>query len=119
MSMTDETIPRVMINALTGESQTIQLRPRAGLTVADVEAFFADRRAAAQLINPENCETIKYYTEVLDIYGLFDVPDEWNCVGSELFVRNLPDGEGVWFGDLPKEVCKTLLDRGVDRQASR
>jgi hypothetical protein len=52
-----------------------------------------------------------YYVEALDIYGLFDVPDEWRCVGSEQFVRNLPDGHWVWFGDLPEETYKALMAR--------
>lgn len=119
-TMTDETVPHLMINAVTGESHTIQLPPREGLTVADALAFLADRRAAAQLINPENCEIIKYYAEAVDIYELFDVPDEWSCVGSELFVRNLPDGQWVWFGDLPEETCKTLLaDDGRMKRRAR
>jgi hypothetical protein len=111
MAMTDETVPHVTTNAMTGESHTIQLRPKAGLTVADVEAFLAGRRADAQLIDPENCEIFKYAVESVDIYELFDVPDEWSCVGGELFVRNLPDGYWVWVGDVPEETWKAVLKR--------
>jgi hypothetical protein len=109
--MTDETIPHLMINAVTGERHTIQLRPRASLTVADVEAELAERKAEGALIDPAKCAIIKYYAEVLDIYGLLEVPDEWQCLSSELFVRNLPDGYWVWFGDLPEETRKTLMRR--------
>jgi hypothetical protein len=115
--MTDETVPHVTTNAMTGESHTIQLRPKAGLTVADVEAFLAGRRAAALLIDPANCKMISHYVEACDIYELFDVPDEWQCAGKELFVRNLPDGHWVWFGDLPEETCKAVLKRLEEKAA--
>jgi hypothetical protein len=108
--MNIETVPHATMNVVTGKRHVIQLKPREGLTAADVKAYLANREEAAKSINPENCETIKYYTEAMDIYGLFEVPDEWSCVGSELFVRNLPDGSWVWFGDLPKETCKALMD---------
>ena len=54
---------------------------------------------------------IKYYTASLDIYGLFDLADDNRCVGSELFVRNLPDGGWVWFGDLPQATYRVLMDK--------
>jgi hypothetical protein len=107
------TIPQTLINAMTGESHIIQLKPRKGLTAEDVRAFLADREEEAKRIDPENCEVIKYHTEVLDPYGLFDVPDERSCVGSERFARNLPDGSWVWFDDLPKATQDTLLKRAA------
>jgi hypothetical protein len=107
-----------MINVMTGERTIIQLRPSPPLTVADVEAELAERKAEGALIDPENCEIIKYYAEAVDIYGLFDVPDEWSCVGSELFVRTLPDGDWVWVGDLPEETCKAVLKR-LEEKAAR
>jgi hypothetical protein len=107
-SMSNETVPQVMINAVTGERQTIQLTPRKGLTVADVGSFRAERREAAKAIDLKNCTVTKYYTEALDVYGLFDVPGEWCCVGNARFVRNLPDGDWVWFGDLPEATVEEL-----------
>jgi hypothetical protein len=108
MTTVTETIPQTMINASSGERHVIQLKPREGLTAADVRAFLADREEAAMLIDPENCEIMKHKTETLDPYGLFDVPDEWSCIGSARFVRNLPDGEWVWFGDLPEAILNAL-----------
>ena len=110
-----ETIPHVTINVVTGEATTIQLRPRSPLTVADVEAELAERKAAAKRIDPTTCKVIKYYAKAVDIYDLFEVPDEWRCVGNELFVRN-PDSAGpdrywVWEGDVPEETCKALYQR--------
>jgi hypothetical protein len=107
--MSSETVfPQVMTNAATGERQTIQLTPREGLTLADVEAFLAERREAGKLIDPMNCELTKVWGQVLDPYGLFDVPEGCQCYGSDLFVRNLPDGKWVWDGDLPEEIAKAL-----------
>lgn len=106
--MSNETVPQVMINAVTGERQTIQLTPRKGLTAADVESFRAERREAGKAIDLKNCTLIKYYTETLDPYELFETHDEWSCIGSERFVRNLPDGCWVWFGDLPEATLKEL-----------
>src|SRR5580698_8538372 len=111
----NETIPHVMRNVTTGEATTIQLKPRGGMTVADVEAFLAERKAAGLLIDPENCEVINYYVEPLDIYGVLDVPDEWSCPGKELLVRN-PDSAGpdrywVWLGDLPGDIARRLAKR--------
>jgi hypothetical protein len=115
MMTTNEMIPHVMANVMTGERHTIQLTPRDGLTVAEVEAFLGERKAAGLLIDPETCTAIKYYASAIDIYGLFDLPDEWICVGSELFVRNAdstgPDRYWVWLGDLPEEIAKAVMKR--------
>jgi hypothetical protein len=100
-----------MINAITGETHVIQLRPTAGLTVTDVEAELADRRAEAKQIDPATCEIFGYYTEALDPYGLFDIPAAWSCVGKEILVRYLPDGFWVWEGDLPEEIHEALRAR--------
>src|SRR5262245_61514169 len=85
-----ETIPQLMVNAATGEQFVLQLKPRSGLTAAEVTAFLADRKEAAKRIAPLNCEVMKWKAKVLDPYGLLEVESEWSCVGSELFVRNLP-----------------------------
>ena len=81
-----------------------------------MEAELADRRAEGLTIDPENCETIKYYADPRDIDGLFDLGDDI-CVGRELFVRNLPDGYWVWFGDLPEGTLKKLCE--LDRAPAR
>ena len=109
--MTD-TVPHTMVNAVTGAHQVIQLRPKEGMTAADAQAFRAERIEEGKQIDPQTCDIIKYYVEAVDLYGIFEVPDEWSCVGSELFARNLPvDGYWVWFGGLPEETCKALFAR--------
>jgi hypothetical protein len=111
----NETIPHVMRDVMTGEATTIQLKPREGMTVAEAEAFLAERKAAGLLIDPANCTVIQYYAEALDIYGIFEDPGEWSCTGSELFARNPestgPDRYWVWLGDLPEETCEAVLKR--------
>jgi hypothetical protein len=89
-----DTFSQPMINSVTGECHYVQMKPRRGLTVAEAEAFLAERKEAGKLINPENCDVIKDCTQVLDVYGIFEVPEEWWCVGNELFVRNLPTATG-------------------------
>jgi hypothetical protein len=111
------TIPHVMVNGVSGERTTIQLKPREGLTVADVKAFLAERRETAKLIDPENCAASYHWVPVLDVYELLEIPAEWACAGGEWFVRNLgrpdgaPDGCWVWVGDLPDVTYERLLER--------
>jgi hypothetical protein len=95
-------------NNVTGERRVDEWRPSGGRTEADVQAFLADRKEAAKLINPQNCDVVVIWGELLDVYGLYHVPDDSSCIEKDLFVRNLPDGSWVWFGDLPEEICNTL-----------
>ena len=114
--MTTQAVPHFVVNDLTtGVRHTIRLTPREGMTVAEALAFLADRRAAAQLVDPENCATTQRIVEAMDAYELFDVPDEWSLIGSELFVRSLPNGPWVWSGDLPDETYKRLLSQKADQ----
>jgi hypothetical protein len=101
-------------NIMTGEAHTFELKPN-GMTEGEALAFLAEREAAGKLINPATCECIKYYAEACDIYGIYIVPDEWQCAGNELFVRN-PDSNGldrfwVWDGDLPRDICMAVYAR--------
>ena len=88
-----------------------QMQPRAGMTVADVEAFHAERKAEAQRIDTTNCVVAGWYVQILDPYGVFDVPEEGDCIGHNWFVRNLPDGDWVWSGDLPEGTRRALEGR--------
>ena len=85
------------------------------MTEEEALAFLAERVAAGKLINPVTCECIKYAAEACDIYGIYIVPDEWQCAGNELFVRN-PDSSGpdrfwVWDGDLPRDIGMAIYAR--------
>jgi len=109
------TVPHVMVHATTGERTVIQLTPKAGWTAAEAQTFLAERKKKAERIDPEACEIGRWFVEAVDLYGIFDVPDEWSCVGNERFVRNVPDGDWVWVGHLPKEKAKALGER-IERQ---
>jgi hypothetical protein len=87
-----------------------QMQPHAGMTVAAVEAFLAERKAEALRIDPVTCETACWHVQVLDPYGLLDVPEEARCIGADLFVRN-PGGDWVWFGDLPEATLEAVRAR--------
>jgi hypothetical protein len=87
------------------------MQPHVGMTVADIEAFVAERKAKALRIDPATCEVHYQYVQVLDPYGLLDVPEEARCIGADLFVRN-PGGDiWVWFGDLPEATLKAVRAR--------
>jgi hypothetical protein len=85
-----DTVPQLIIDIGTGERHVIQLRPRAGLTAAEAQAFLDGRIAEGKRIDPENCDVTRFCVETVDSYGLFEVPGEWSCVGNETFVRNPP-----------------------------
>jgi hypothetical protein len=113
-----DTVPQLIIDIGTGERHVIQLRPRAGLTAAEAQAFLDGRIAEGKRIDPENCDVTRFCVETVDSYGLFEVPGEWSCVGNETFVRNPPDGEWVDLGDLPDEARRAVWER-IDRAISR
>ena len=106
-----DTVPHTMTNAVTGDRHVIQLKPRGDMTAAEAEAFLADRIEEANRIDPQTCEIIRYYAQAVDLYGIFEVPDEWSCVGNEQFVRNVPNGDWVWAGHLPEDIARALYER--------
>jgi hypothetical protein len=103
-----------MINAVTGERHVIQLRPRAGLTAPEAQAYLDGRIAEGKRINPENCEVMRFAVESVDLYGLFEDPGEWSCIGGETFVRNLPDGKWVYLGHLPDDIARAVWERKIE-----
>jgi putative DNA primase/helicase len=76
MANEEATVPQLMINAFTGEEHVIQLKPRYGLTPKEVLAFLAERKEEAKRIDPETCKIASWHTQVLDVYGIFEVPYE-------------------------------------------
>jgi hypothetical protein len=113
---TMNTVPHRMINARTGESHFIHLKPKGGMTVEEAQAFRAERVEEGERIDPDTCQIARWPVEAVDIYGIFEPPGEWSCFGKETFVRNVPDGDWVWDGDLPEDIAKALYDR-IEREA--
>jgi hypothetical protein len=84
------------------------------LDVPTIEAWrwLASRDAAAEAVDVKTCEVFRQHVQMMDPYGCdVAMPEEYDCVGGELFVvSNATDGK-VWIGDLPDEKCKELYER--------
>jgi polyhydroxyalkanoate synthesis regulator phasin len=113
---TVNTVPHRITNAVTGESHFIYLKPKGDMTAEEAQAFLAGRVEEGERIDPDTCQIARWPVEAVDIYGIFEPPGEWSCFGKETFVRNLPDGDWVWEGDLPNDIAKALYDR-IEREA--
>jgi hypothetical protein len=73
-----------------------------------VEYWKALLQMAGRQIDPETAEVYWEHTQVLDPYGVFDIPAEFDCVGRSYFARS--PGSKIWvtFSDLPKETRDAL-----------
>ena len=91
-------------------------KPREGMTLADVEALIADRKAEGLRIDPATCERVCRVVQEVDPYQFLDLPDEEQCFSPEPFVRN-PGGDWVWYGDVPEATFKAILDRAEKVEA--
>ena len=91
-------------------------KPREGMTIADVEAVIAERKAEGLRIDPATCERVCRLVEEDDPYSLLNLRDEEEALSPDLFMRN-PDGEWVWFGDVPEATLVAMLAR-VEKEYS-
>jgi hypothetical protein len=107
-----ETLPHVMMNAVTGEQLVIQLKPKYAWSAAEAQAFLEGRLKEAESIDPQTCEIGRWYVCAVDLYNIFEVPEEFDVYGKERFVRNVPDGSWwVWDGHLPEHIYKAVVER--------
>jgi hypothetical protein len=77
----------------------------------ETEAWLAERKREALLIDLATAEVDWSYGQTLDPYGVIpDLPEELQQVGREYFARR-PDSD-IWvhFGDLPAEVREKLWE---------
>jgi hypothetical protein len=74
----------------------------------DVEQFHMLRREAGLKIDPETAEVFWIYAQVLDPYGIRDLPEECYNVGQEYFARAPGSDMWVHFHDLPSETGDAL-----------
>ena len=80
-------------------------------TQLTVEQWLAIRKEAAARIDPETAEVIWTYEYTLDPYGVDpDLPEEYRQVGREYFACSPGSDIWVWFGDLPGETEKILME---------
>ena len=76
----------------------------------EIQKYLDDRRREAVMIDPNTAEVTWSHEETLDPYGVHDLPPELRQVGREYFARR-PDSEiWVWFGDLPYDVSRRLVE---------
>jgi len=90
----------------------------APMTKDEYEEFRAGRRVDGMTVDPEACEVMWQFAQVIDPYGVLypgGVPPECDCVGRAYFARAV--GSDVWveFGDLREESVKRLWERNDDR----
>ena len=76
-----------------------------------VEEWLAIRKQAGLQIDPVAAQVTWWYAEVLDPYGVLDLPEEYRCVGREYFARS--PGSDVWvaFADLPAAIRDVLWEK--------
>jgi hypothetical protein len=74
------------------------------------EQWLALRKEEALRIDPERAEVFWWYGEVLDPYGVHDLPEKYRCIGRNYFARS-PGIEIVSFDDLPEAVLDRLQAR--------
>ena len=87
-----------------------------GMTKDEYDAFRAECRAEGAKIDPQNCEVLRDYVQVLDPYGVLDLEPE-ACIGGEWFIRGLPDGYWIWKHDVPADIVKAVQARELNSVA--
>jgi hypothetical protein len=116
-----KTVPHVMTHVTTREQRVIQkvtqLKPKGGRSAAEAQAFLEGRLKEADRIDPQTCEYCFGYVDLVDPYNIFE-DDEMlkGYCDKGYFVRNVPDGDWVYEGDLPEHIYKALVER-INREA--
>jgi hypothetical protein len=81
--------------------------------LTDLEEYQAElerRREIGLTIDPATAETMCWYEDMSDRYGILDGKYHEGCVSREYFARN-PGGEWVNFRDLPEATGKALFPK--------
>jgi hypothetical protein len=79
----------------------------------EILKWLAARRVEALKIDPATAEGLRSHTYTIDPYGIDpDLPEKYQQVGSEIFVRRPGSDIWVWFYDLPKATIEALEKRG-------
>jgi hypothetical protein len=77
----------------------------------EIDQWLDSRKRAGRLIDAATAEVYSCHTEVLDPYGISNVPPEFSCVARSHFARS-PESDGwVSFSDLPEETVEALWAR--------
>lgn len=98
-------------NIMTSKVENTSAKEAQMSNVDDVEAWLIVRKEEALKIDPETAEVFGTWGEILDPYGVRNLPEDLRCYGGNNFVRR-PGGDiWVWDGDLPKDVRDRLWKR--------
>ena len=115
-----ETVRHVMTHVTTRQQRVIHsvthLKPKGGRSAAEAQAFLEGRLKETERIDPQTCEYGWWDRDGADLYNIFELGEVTGGIGRECFVRNVPDGDWVWDGDLPKHIYKALVER-IEREA--
>jgi hypothetical protein len=74
----------------------------------EINQLLEDRKRAGNLIDPATAKVTFHWAEVLDPYGVPNVPEEYNCVGRSYFARSSESDNWVSFYDLPKATVQAF-----------
>lgn len=88
-------------------------------TEINKDEFYAHKKAEGFKIDPNTAHISWHYAQVLDPYGIDDVPKKYSCVGRTFFARAPGSDTWVEFGDLPAETCNSLQNRLSAKQQAQ
>lgn len=95
------------IDAIADDEQQHLERMRIKGQDPEVQAFYAERKAAAAKIDPAKCDWGYFHADLVDPYGI----NPYGCIGKALFVWS-PDSDGwIDWTDLPEEAQEVLKSR--------
>ena len=77
----------------------------------EVKKWLALRKKAGREIDPETAEVLWDYVQILDPYGIHQLPEELTCIGRDYFARSPESDIWVWFGDLPRSTERALWEK--------
>ena len=82
------------------------------MTDDERNAWLASRKEAGLKIDPETAEVERRYVQTFDPYGVYpELPEQYQQVGWEYFVRSPGSDVWVWFEDLPGAIRIALWEK--------
>ena len=89
------------------------------MTDDERNAWLASRKEAGLKIDPETAEVERRYVQTFDPYGVYpELPEQYQQVGWEYFVRSPGSDVWVWFEDLPDAIRIALWEKHQSGLAS-
>jgi hypothetical protein len=104
---------------MTNDNDPAQTPKHVPTVEVTVKYLHALRQAVGLHINPETAEDFWIYAQTLDPYGdCPNLPEEYQQIGREYFVRVRSPGGNVWisFRDLPEATRDALWKKRREKQ---